>query len=110
MEKRKGLRQVSDHLWELSGELDMKSVALVLQQGGGILDGSAEVVVDLRGVGRIDSAGLGLLIEWVREAKRKARQIRFQNIPARMLPVAKVYGLEPLLPPAYFESQGDRRC
>ncbi|HEB99345.1 MAG TPA: STAS domain-containing protein, partial [Thiotrichales bacterium] len=52
------------------------------------------------GVGRADSAGLALLVEWMREARRQGREIRFLGMPAQMSAIAEVSGLSELLPVA----------
>lgn len=85
----------------MTGSLDMASVPSVLQQAAGLF-ATPPVVVDLKSVERIDSAGLALLIHWLRESRRRGVPIRFQNIPARMLSLARVCGLDPLLPPESF--------
>ncbi len=52
---------------------------------------------DLAGVTRVDSAGLALMLEWRREAQRRGKNIRFQNIPAQLAAIAKVSGLNGIL-------------
>ena len=52
---------------------------------------------DLAGVTRVDSAGLALLLEWLREARRRGKEIRFQNIPEQLAAIAKVSGLSDIL-------------
>jgi phospholipid transport system transporter-binding protein len=99
------LSRREDNLWELSGDLDMRSVPRVLEQAEGLFKNGAEAVVDLAEVDRIDSAGLALLVEWLRQAKRQGVAIHFRNIPARMLAIATVCGLEQLLPESAFKAQ-----
>lgn len=85
----------------MSGSLDMASVPLVLRQAAELF-ATPSVVVDLKEVERIDSAGLALLVHWLRESRRRGVSIRFQNIPGRMLALARVCGLDRLLPPESF--------
>lgn len=59
---------------------------------------SPRLTFDLVGVTRVDSAGLALLLEWLREARRRSKEIRFQNIPAQLATIAKVSGLNGILP------------
>ncbi len=92
-------------LWSVTGALDMASVPSVFGQTAGLFD-NAPVVIDLAAVERIDSAGLALMVHWLRESRRLGVAIRFQHIPVRLLPLAKMCGLEQLLPPeAYAEQQ-----
>ena len=77
----------------LTGELNADAVSCLCQQAN-LLFKQARVTVDLAGVARSDSVGLALLTDWLREAKKQARQIKFINPPAQMLAMAKVCGLE----------------
>ena len=86
----------------------MRSVPVILDQAGGLFKNGAELVVDLTKVQRIDSAGLALLVEWLRQAKRNDISIRFKNIPARMLAIAAICGLEQILPASAFKEEGFR--
>jgi ABC-type transporter Mla MlaB component len=56
------------------------------------------ISIDLAGVTRSDSAGLALLIEWLRESERQGRTITFLNMPAQMQSIARVCGLDGILP------------
>lgn len=54
--------------------------------------------IDLADVSCSDSAGLALLIDWMRAAKEENKPIVFHNIPAQMLAMAHASGLDELLP------------
>ena len=85
----------------IEGSLDFATVPAVVTRVAEILgNGAASIVIDLKGVTRADSAGLALLVEWMRVAHRRHRNIAFRNIPAQMLAIAKVSGLERILPTA----------
>ncbi|MDH3871274.1 MAG: STAS domain-containing protein, partial [Gammaproteobacteria bacterium] len=61
--------------WRLSGELGFGTVSRMLKESrAGFLD-AGDIEVDLSGVTRADSAGLALLIEWLRTAERADRPI-----------------------------------
>ncbi len=55
-----------------------------------------QVTLDLGGVGNSDSAGLALMIEWIKYARTKRVQLRFRNIPSQLLNLAKLSGLDKL--------------
>ncbi len=57
-----------------------------------------KVNVDLAAVSRSDSAGLALLIAWMRLAQAYNFEIHFENLPEQMRQIARVSELEPLLP------------
>lgn len=83
----------------VSGELSFASVPALLEQGNALLAGrGARIQIDLVGVTRADSAGLALLIEWLRVARHHRTSIEFRNIPPQMLAIARVSGLDGLLP------------
>jgi len=64
-----------------------------------LLPGSgASIYIDLQAVERSDSAGLALLIEWLRVARHLNKTITFRNIPPQMHAIAQVSGLEEILP------------
>ncbi|MFA5531151.1 MAG: STAS domain-containing protein [Thiohalomonadaceae bacterium] len=54
--------------------------------------------VDLSGVMRADSAGLALLIEWLRRARGTGKTIVFRAIPDQLRAIARVSDLEGILP------------
>ncbi len=53
---------------------------------------------DLAGIVRADSAGVGLLIEWLRIAHVAGCQLRFLNIPESLQAMIRVGGVEGMLP------------
>jgi phospholipid transport system transporter-binding protein len=83
--------------WLLQGELGFESVSAVLQAAGSRMQGEARLEVDLKGVSRADSAGLALLVEWLREAENAGNEIVFVNVPDQLLSIARVCGLDEIL-------------
>ncbi len=59
--------------------------------------GTTSLTVDLGGVTRADSAGLALLLEWARAARRQGREIRFRRTPAQLRSLAHVTGVDEIL-------------
>ena len=83
--------------WLLEGELDSSSVPAVLKSSAKGFTGSRKIQVDLKGVTRADSAGLALLVEWLRESERAGRVISFTNVPQQLLAIARLCGLDAIL-------------
>ena len=83
-------------LFAVNGELDKFSVPAFWRATSGFLDGG-DVTVDLNGVRRCDSAGLALLIQWMREARSQSVDIRFTNLPDQLVHIAEASGLEEIL-------------
>lgn len=89
----------SEGRFRLAGELSFATVPQVYAQGGVLFNSkAATLVLDLSGVERTDSAGLALLVEWLRQARRRQQNLHFRNIPAQLLAIAKASGLEDILP------------
>ncbi len=84
--------------WLLEGELGVTSVPGLLEQIAVAMNGRGDIEIDLKGVTRADSAGLALLVELLRESSRKDRRIAFSHVPAQLLSIARVCGLEEILP------------
>jgi phospholipid transport system transporter-binding protein len=84
--------------WILVGDLSFATVPAIR---GGLDIKSADhprISIDLAGVTRSDSAGLALLIEWLRESERLGKTITFLNMPAQMQSIARICGLDGILP------------
>lgn len=86
-----------DGNWLLQGDLDFASVPSVLRHADVNMLGKGAITVDLKGVVRSDSAGLALLVEWLRESEMAGNTINFVNVPAQLLSIARVCGLQDIL-------------
>jgi phospholipid transport system transporter-binding protein len=83
----------------LSGAVTLGNVAQVLEEGRRHLaDGAA--TVDLAEVNEVDSSALALLLAWLREAKAAGRSLTFANLPESLQTIARLYGVQDLLPVA----------
>ncbi|VAW71720.1 Uncharacterized protein YrbB [hydrothermal vent metagenome] len=82
----------------ISGELTFDSVPALWELCSRHFAEHAELEIDLSGIQRADSAGLALLVECCRRAYQTDKSIRFFNIPAQMLAIARVSSLDQVLP------------
>lgn len=83
----------------LSGALSFATVSQTYTQASTIFaDNHPALTFDLHGVTHTDSAGLALMMEWMRTARYQDKQIHFKNIPAQMLSIARLSGLDTILP------------
>jgi phospholipid transport system transporter-binding protein len=85
--------------FRVSGVLDATTAADVLEQSESRFEQAEEpqIEMDLGGVGESDSAGLALLIEWLRMAKQAGKQIHFANVPAQIEALARISEVEDLI-------------
>lgn len=54
--------------------------------------------VDLSGVSEVDSIGVSLLFEWVRQAHSRNIQLSYVNLPPNLINMATLYGVLDLIP------------
>lgn len=85
--------------FQLAGDLSFATVPQVYLEAD-TLFGSPEaaLVLDLSRVKRTDSAGLALLVAWLRQARRQHKDLHFRAIPEQLLAIAKASGVEAVLP------------
>jgi phospholipid transport system transporter-binding protein len=83
----------------VSGPVTLANAAALLDEGRRHL---AEGVrsVDLGEVTELDSSLLALTLAWLREARAAKREVAFANPPEAMQTLARLYGVEELLPKA----------
>lgn len=83
--------------YQVKGELTFATVPGVWQSSQGLF-GSDHLYFDLAQVTRADSAALALVLEWLRLAQARGVRLRLGHVPPQLLAVAKVSGVESLLP------------
>ncbi|MCW8827547.1 MAG: STAS domain-containing protein [Gammaproteobacteria bacterium] len=90
---------VDSGLMQISGELTFATVTILLEQSRPLLlSAKGGLVMELAGVGRVDSAGLALLIQWMRMAREQGVDILFRHVPEQLLAIAHASDLDTILP------------
>ncbi len=56
-----------------------------------------QITLDLNQVTTTDSAGLALIMEWIKFARQAKIQLTFENIPEQLVAIAKLSGLESMI-------------
>lgn len=82
---------------QLSGELTFSTVNSLLAESAALFESISSLNIDLSAVTKSDSAGVALLVAWLRSAKQAGKQLVFSNIPEQMLIIADISGLDELL-------------
>jgi phospholipid transport system transporter-binding protein len=93
MIRREGRRLV------VSGPVTLANVAGLLEEGRRHLEEGVRTV-DLGEVGEIDSSLLALMLAWMRDARARGGELAFANLPESLQTIARLYGVEGLLPAA----------
>ncbi len=81
----------------VTGDLDFSTVEKLWKESLPMLLQLHELKFDLSKVSSSNSAGIALLVEWIKYANREKKAISFANIPARMMSLAIIAGLEHLM-------------
>jgi len=93
------LEKINDQQYALSGELTMQNVSQVSEDTKPLMTAmSGEVTINLSKIARADSAGLALLIDWLRIARQREVTLRFEQLPEQLLQIARVCELHSVLP------------
>lgn len=84
--------------YKVTGELNFSTAPELYAEAAWIVaSDSSKLTVNLSGVTRADSAGLSLLLSWMRRAQANKRQLSFTHVPNQLLNIARVSGVADLL-------------
>ena len=103
---RARLESLGEGRFRVSGVLDASTASDVLEESEARFAQASRIDVDLGGVGESDSAGLALLIEWLRMARQWQKGIRFANVPAQIEALARISEVEDLIGGAEKKEKG----
>jgi len=81
----------------LQGRLSMDTVPALFATGLQRLAGE-DLLVDFSRVESVDSAAVSMLLGWERAAQRGERELRVTGLPEALLSLARLYGVDKLLP------------
>jgi phospholipid transport system transporter-binding protein len=90
------MRREGDRLI-VGGPVTLANVTQVLAEGLAQLENGAQTI-DLGEVTELDSSLVAALLAWMREARRHDTELRFVNLPDGLTTIAKLYGVDQLLP------------
>ena len=77
--------------------LTFQSARAALEQGCKAI-AAGETVFDLGGVKNADSAGVAVMLAWQRKAHAAGQRLTYTNVPANLVSLVGLYGVDPLLP------------
>lgn len=63
-------------------------------------DPQPRIELDCSAVSEADSAGLAVLVGWLAWAREAGCELRLRNLPPKLLEIARISELDPLLVPA----------
>ncbi|MBU2705487.1 STAS domain-containing protein [Zooshikella marina] len=86
---------------KVAGSLESANAVVIEQQGRDLMSGDNSVTawqIDLSGITACSSVGLSVLLCWLRFAKKSSYQLKFINMSADLFDLARVSGLDSVLP------------
>ena len=92
-----GIIPAGEGRYHLEGELSFASVELALKKTAEIFVSPDRMVFDLASITKVDSAGLALLLEWLRQAKAVGVELHYTNLPRQLMAMAQVAGVDEIL-------------
>lgn len=91
------IKDLGDGNFAVSGLLTFATAEKVLRASEELFEKHSQLEIDLSGVTASDSAGLALLLEWVTWANHSVREIRFKEMPDKILAIARTTEVDNLL-------------
>lgn len=80
------------------GELIFATARRARAQGLAVLRAAARnFTIDCAAIARADSAGLAVLLDWLAEARRAGRSLRYEQLPPELLGLARISAVDELL-------------
>ena len=92
----------------MEGVLDFDSVPAVHARAARYFIEHRTITADLAGITRCNSAALAMILDWQRFARDGGQGLRLRNLPAALLSIATLCGLEELLPDHFTARTRDR--
>ncbi len=91
--------QQSSQQYVISGTVDFSTVPDLLRQlqlffAAEKTPNNKQIIIDWLQVKECNSAALALMLEIVKNTRQNKRQLKFENLPATLLTIAKAYGIE----------------
>ena len=96
MNNRAEIKLENDRLM-VSGDLNFLSIINIWSASLPLMESSPKLVFDFAGVTNVNSAGLALLVEWIKLANKMNKKISFMSIPPQLISIGGVCGVAPML-------------
>jgi phospholipid transport system transporter-binding protein len=81
----------------ISGDLDFTNVMSVYEKSLALTFQCPELIFDFSSLKSTNSAGLTLLIEWIKLSKKQNKSIRFMHLPQEIMSIAKAADIDEML-------------
>lgn len=86
-----------DNVIFLHGTLNFGNVMSIYQQSLAYIQQMTEVNIDFAHLQTTNSAGLVLIIEWIKTARKLHKTIHFFHLPTKLMAIAEIAGVDCLI-------------
>ncbi len=76
--------------YQIKGELSFATINKSTLNALKFQRTTSAITIDLQKISKIDSAGLALLIEWIKFARAQQTELQFTNIPGQLTALANL--------------------
>ena len=88
------INKQNDENYFIEGDLTFFTLNKNTMKLFGFLKSEKKINIDLGGINSADSAGLALIVEWIKQSKLYGTQLVLKNIPQQLLTLANLSGLD----------------
>lgn len=81
----------------VDGAVTIGNVVALTKKGIALFD-DRSLTIDLKKVTEVDSTIISMLLEWLREMRKKNRSLQFINIPENLKSLIQLYGVTEIIP------------
>jgi len=83
--------------FKLAGPVTIATASVYVEAARANWPQDGDATIDFAAVTEADSAALALIFKWQRDAEKKGHKIHCLNVPANVLSLAKLYGVDDLI-------------
>ena len=83
--------------WKIQGDLSFETTPELFESAREAMRENVPSCIDLEAVERVESAGVALMLDWIRAARAQQRTLMFSNVPQHMISIAELCGVGHLL-------------
>ncbi len=91
---RLSIKEQRPGVFLIEGPLTFASIDKKTVKSFNFLNSADHICIDLGDVETTDSAGLALMIEWIKQSRQYRTRLSFRNIPPQLLALAKLSGFD----------------
>ena len=85
------------NVFKVNGAITFETALALRKMGDRWIKKEKDILIDFQAVDQCNSAGLAVMIAWLRHAKRLNKSIRFIEVPSSLRAISAVYKITEIL-------------